>query len=159
MNFSVVSLEKDDENVIIGQAHFIKTVEDLFEAVKNSSPSAKFGIAFCEASGKRLIRFDGNDELLIKRAIDNARRIGAGHVFIIHLADSFPINLIPHIRNVPEVVGLYAATSNPVSVVIGEEGDKRGVMGILDGETPLGVEGKGDIEERKKFLRDIGYKR
>jgi adenosine/AMP kinase len=159
VNFSVVDIEKEDENVILGQSHFIKSVEDLYEAIKNSSPTATFGIAFCEASGRRLIRFDGNDEVLIKRAVKNAEKLGSGHVFIVHLKDSFPINAIPHIRNIPEVLNLYAATSNPLSVVVAEEGDRRGVMGVLDGERPLGVEKIGDIEERKKFLRDIGYKR
>lgn len=159
MNFSIVKIEKEDENVVLGQSHFIKTVEDIYEAIKNSSPTAKFGIAFCEASGKRLIRYDGNDEALIRRAIGNAEKIGAGHVFIIHLKDSFPINLIPHIRGVPEVLNLFAATSNQLSVVVAEEGESRGVMGVLDGERPLGAEGKDDAEERKKFLRDIGYKR
>lgn len=159
MDFSVVDIEKKDENVVLGQSHFIKTVEDLYEAIKNSSPTAKFGIAFCEASGKRLVRFDGNDEELVKRAVKNAERIGAGHVFIIHLRDSFPINVIPHIRTIPELVGLYAATSNPLSVVIAEEGEKRGVVGVMDGDRPLGVEGEEDARERRKFLRDIGYKK
>ncbi|MGC8561761.1 MAG: adenosine-specific kinase [Thermoplasmata archaeon] len=159
MNFSVVDIEKDEENVIIGQSHFIKTIEDLYEAVKNSSPSAKFGIAFCEASGKRLIRFDGNDDTLIKRAVRNADKIGAGHAFIIHLADAFPINVIPHIRNVSEVVNLYAATSNPISVIIAENGESRGIVGVMDGQKPLGIESEEDALERSKFLRDIGYKR
>lgn len=159
MNFSVVNIEKDEENVIIGQSHFIKTVEDLYEAVRNSSPSAKFGIAFCEASGKRLIRFDGNDDALVKRAVRNAERIGAGHAFIIHLADAFPINVIPHIKNVPEVLNLYAATSNTISVLIAEEGEGRGIIGVIDGQKPLGTEREGDAAERRKFLRDIGYKR
>jgi hypothetical protein len=159
VDFSVVSIEKEDENIVLGQSHFIKTVEDLYEALKNSSSTAKFGIAFCEASGKRLIRFDGNDEILIKRAVKNAERLGAGHVFIIHLSDSFPINVIPHIRNVPEVLGLYAATSNPISVVIAEDGEKRGVVGVLDGEKPLGVEKDDDKRERSEFLRTIGYKK
>lgn len=159
MDFSIVKIEKDDENVVLGQSHFIKTVEDLYEAVKNSSPTAKFGIAFCEASGKRLIRYDGNDEALIRRAVRNAEKLAAGHVFIIHLRDSFPINLLPHIKNVPEVLNIYAATSNPLSVVIGEEGESRGVMGVFDGERPLGIENEGDIKERKEFLRNIGYKR
>ncbi|MEM0135252.1 MAG: adenosine-specific kinase [Thermoplasmatales archaeon] len=159
MNFSVVKIEKNDENVIIGQSHFIKTIEDLYEAIKNSSPSAKFGIAFCEASGKRLIRFEGNDDDLVKRAIDNAKKLGAGHIFVIHLSDSFPINVIPHIRSIPEVLNLFVATSNAISVIIAEEGESRGIMGVLDGEKPLDVEKERDIEERKKFLRDVGYKR
>jgi adenosine/AMP kinase len=159
VNFSVVHIEKDDENVVLGQSHFIKTVEDLYEAIKNSSPSAKFGIAFCEASGKRLIRFDGNDDALTKRAVRNAEKLGAGHVFIIHLRDSFPINIIPHLRGVPEVLSLFAATSNSLSVIIGEDGDSRGVIGVLDGDRPLGVEKDEDIKERQEFLRNIGYKK
>jgi adenosine/AMP kinase len=159
VNFSVVKIEKEDENVVLGQSHFIKTVEDLYEAVKNSSPTAKFGIAFCEASGKRLIRRDGNDDELIGRAVRNAERLGAGHVFIIHLRDSFPINLTPHLRNVPEILSLYAATSNPLSVIVAEEGESRGVMGVLDGEKPVGTETEDDVRERKDFLRNIGYKK
>jgi adenosine/AMP kinase len=159
VNFSVVNIEKGDENIILGQSHFIKSVEDIYEAVKNSSPSAKFGIAFCEASGKRLIRFDGNDEELIKRAVKNAGNIAAGHVFIIHLKDSFPINIIPHLRSVPEILNLFAATSNDISVIVAEDGEKRGVMGVLDGERPLGVETEEDMKERGEFLRRIGYKK
>ncbi|MEM0128444.1 MAG: adenosine-specific kinase [Thermoplasmatales archaeon] len=159
MNFSTVKIEKEDEDVIIGQSHFIKTVEDLYEALKNSSPHVKFGIAFCEASGKRLIRFDGNDETLTKRAIKNAGEIGAGHIFIIHLKDSFPINVIPHIRSVPEVLTLYAATSNELSVVVAEEGEKRGIVAVMDGERPKGLETEADKKERQDFLRNIGYKR
>ena len=159
MNLIVVNIEKEEENVIVGQAHFIKTIEDLYESIKNSSPTAKFGIAFCEASGKRLIRFDGNDETLTQRAVRNAERLAAGHVFVIHLESSFPINVIPHIRNVPEVLNIFAATSNPISVVVAEDGDRRGVMGVLDGERPLGVEKDEDVKERRELLRKIGYKR
>ncbi|MEM0167128.1 MAG: adenosine-specific kinase [Thermoplasmatales archaeon] len=159
MNFDIVKIEKENEDVIVGQSHFIKTVEDLYEAIKNSSPSAKFGIAFCEASGKRLIRFDGNDELLINRAVRNAGAIAAGHTFIIHLKDSFPINVIPHIRSVPEVVQLYAATSNDILIVVAEENGRRGIAAVMDGETPKGVETEADRKERHNFLRDIGYKR
>ncbi|MGC8645591.1 MAG: adenosine-specific kinase [Thermoplasmata archaeon] len=159
MNFYTVKIEKGEENVILGQSHFIKTVEDLYEAIKNSSPNAKFGIAFCEASGKRLVRFEGNDDELMKRAIRNASAIGAGHTFIIHLRDAFPINVIPHIRSVPEVLFLYAATSNPLKVIVAEEGEMRGVAGVMDGEVPKGVESEEDRRERQGFLRDIGYKR
>ena len=159
MNFNTVKVEKEEENVIIGQSHFIKTVEDLYEALKNSSPQAKFGIAFCEASGKRLVRFDGNDDELIRRAVKNAVAIGAGHTFIIHLRDSFPINAIPHIRAVPEVLMLYAATSNPLNVIVAEEGDMRGIVGVMDGQSPIGIESDNDRKERQRFLRDIGYKR
>lgn len=159
MDFSVITIEKGEENVILGQSHFIKTVEDLYEAIKNSSPSARFGIAFCEASGKRLIRYDGNDDELIERAAKNAAKVASGHFFIIHLVDSFPINVIPHIKNVPEVLNLFAATSNEVSVIVAEDGERRGVAGVMDGEKPLGIENEEDIRERGEFLRKIGYKR
>lgn len=159
MEIFIVSVEKGEENVILGQTHFIKTVEDLYEGIKNSSPSAKFGIAFCEASGKRLIRFDGNDDELVAKAIKNAESIGAGHAFIIHLKDAFPINLMPHLKNIPEILTIFAATSNDLSVIIGEEGTKRGILGVMDGDKPLGFEKEQDIAERKEFLRKIGYKR
>lgn len=159
MEIFTVSVEKGEENVILGQSHFIKTVEDIYEGIKNASPSAKFGIAFCEASGKRLIRFDGNDKELTDRAVKNAEKIGVGHSFIIHLSEGFPINLIPHLRNIPEIVTLFAATSNDLTVVIGDEGEKRGILGVLDGDKPLGIEKEEDKIERKEFLREIGYKR
>ncbi len=159
MDIRLIKIDKNDENVIVGQSHFIKSVEDFYEAVKNSSPSAKFGIAFCEASGKRLIRTDGNDEELISRAAKNAQKIGAGHSFMIHLKDSFPINVIPHLRNTPEMVSIFAATSNELTVLVAEEGERRGIIGVLDGETPLGIEGEEDKKERREFLRNIGYKR
>lgn len=159
MDFSVVNIEKDEENVILGQSHFIKSVEDIYEAIVNASPNAKFGVAFCEASGKRLIRFDGNDDALVKRAVKNAERIASGHTFIIHLKDSFPINIMPHIKSVPEVVTIFAATSNPLYVIVATDGERRGVMGVMDGEKPLGIEKGEDLRERKEFLRKIGYKR
>lgn len=159
MEFFSVKIEKGDENVILGQTHFIKTVEDIYEALKNSSASSRFGIAFCEASGKRLIRKDGNDDELMSRATKNAQSIGAGHTFIIHLRNAFPINVIPHLKYVPEIVTIYAATSNDLTVLVAQEDGKRGVIGVLDGDGPLGVEGEEDMKERKEFLRKIGYKR
>jgi adenosine/AMP kinase len=159
MDIISVRLEKEEENVILGQSHFIKSVEDIYESIESASPSAKFGLAFCEASGKRLIRFDGNDKLLTERAIRNAMKIGAGHSFIIHLKDAFPINVLPHIRNVPEILNIYAATSNDLSVIVAEDSGRRGIIGVIDGEGPLGVEGEDDIRERQEFLRKIGYKR
>jgi len=146
-------------NVIIGQLHFIKTVEDLYETLSSSSPHIKFGIAFNEASGKRLIRYDGNDEDLIKLAIEQAKKIGAGHVFVIYLKNGYPINVLNRIKNVDEVVRIFAATANPLQVLVAETDQGRGIIGVIDGYTPLGVESESDIKERKEFLRKIGYKR
>jgi adenosine/AMP kinase len=146
-------------NVIIGQSHFIKTVEDLYEALITSVPGIKFGIAFCEASGKRLIRHEGNDEELRRLAIEAARAIGAGHVFVIYIRDAWPINVLNAIKNVHEVVRIYAATANPLQVIVGKTDQGRAVLGVVDGFTPIGVEGEEDIKERREFLRRIGYKR
>lgn len=159
MNIHIIKVEKDEENVIIGQSHFIKTVEDFYEALVTSSPEIKFGIAFCEASGKRLIRHDGNDSELEERAIRNAKNIGAGHSFIIHLKNGYPINVLPHLKMKEELVTLFAASGNDISVVVLEEGEQRGIIGVLDGYSPLGVESEEDKDERKKFLRNIGYKK
>ncbi|AOL15827.1 adenosine monophosphate-protein transferase [Sulfolobus sp. A20] len=146
-------------NVIIGQSHFIKTVEDLYETLSSSSPNLKFGIAFNEASGKRLIRYDGNDGDLIKLAIEQAKKIGAGHLFVIYLKNGYPINVLNRIKNTDEVVRIFAATANPLQVLVAETDQGRGVIGVVDGYTPLGVETESDIKERKEFLRKIGYKR
>lgn len=146
-------------NVILGQAHFIKTVEDLYEAVVNAVPGVKFGLAFCESSGPRLVRYDGNDEEAVKFAIEAARNIAAGHFFIIYLKNAYPINVIDRIKAVPEVVNLYAATGNPVEVIVGETEQGRAILGIIDGYKTLGVETEKDIKERKQFLRKLGYKR
>jgi len=160
MGIFTVDIEKPDEeiNVIIGQTHFIKSTEDLYETLVTSVPGAKFGLAFCEASGKRLIRYEGNDDILIKYAIKNAEKVGAGHFFIILLKNLFPINVLNAIKNVQEVLTIYAATANPLKVIIYEEGDMRGVLGVIDGYKPLGVENDQDKKERKEFLRKIGYK-
>lgn len=149
----------ENTNVIIGQAHFIKTVEDLYEALVTSTPNIKFGLAFCEASQKRLIRYDGNDEELKKYAIDAAKRIAAGHVFVIYIRNAWPINVLNALKQVQEVVTLYAATANPLQVIIVETDQGRGIIGVVDGYTPIGVEEERDIAERKEFLRKIGYKR
>ncbi|ABP96137.1 protein of unknown function DUF355 [Metallosphaera sedula] len=146
-------------NVIIGHSHFIKTVEDLYETLASSSPSLKFGIAFSEASGKRLIRYDGNDEELTKLAIENCRRISAGHTFVIYIRNGYPINVLNRIKAVEEVVRIHAATANPLQVVVAETEQGRGVLGVIDGMTPLGVESESDIKERKEILRKFGYKR
>ncbi len=146
-------------NIVLGQAHFIKTVEDLYEAVVNAVPNVKFGLAFCESSGPRLIRYDGNDEEATKLAVEAARKVATGHFFVIYLKNAYPINVIDRIRAVPEVVTLYAATGNPVQIIVGETDQGRAVLGIVDGYKSLGVEGEKEKEERRKFLREIGYKR
>jgi len=160
IKFDIVDVPiPEGANVIIGHAHFIKTVEDLYEALVNSVPGIKFGIAFCEASGKRLVRHEGNDEELRKLAVDVALRIGAGHTFVVYIRSAYPINVLNAIKHVPEVVRLHAATANPLKVVVAEvEPERRGVIGVIDGHSPLGVEGDRDREERKAFLRKIGYK-
>ncbi len=146
-------------NVIIGQSHFIKTVEDLYEALATSSPHLKFGIAFNEASGKRLIRTDGNDQELIKLAVEQAKKIGAGHTFVIYIKNGYPINVLNTIKNVQEVVRIFAATANPLQVLVAETDQGRGIIGVVDGFTPLGVETEEDVKERKELLRKFGYKR
>lgn len=146
-------------NVIVGQTHFIKTVEDLYEALITSSPGIRFGIGFCEASGKRLVRHDGNDEELRKLAAETALKIAAGHVFVIYLRNAWPINVLNAIKNVQEVVSIYAATANPLQLVIAETKQGRGVLGVIDGFKSLGIETDKDIEERKELLRRLGYKR
>jgi adenosine/AMP kinase len=146
-------------NIILGQSHFIKTVEDLYEAMMNSTPNIKFGLAFCESSGPCLIRHDGNDEELRRVAIENASKLSAGHCFVIMMKDAYPINVLDRVKAVPEVVNIYCATSNPVQVIIGETEQGRAILGVVDGAKSKGVEGDKEIEERKQFLRKIGYKR
>ncbi len=146
-------------NIIIGQSHFIKTVEDVYEAIVNSVPNAKFGIAFCESSGKRLVRVDGNDEDLKRAAADNALKVGAGHTFVVLIRDAWPINVLNALKQVPEVVTLYCATANPVQVIVAETDQGRALLGVVDGMRPVGVEGPEDVKERVEFLRKIGYKR
>ena len=149
----------ENANVIIGQSHFIKTVEDLYEAVVGTVPQAKFGVAFCEASGPCLIRVDGNDETLKKVATDNARRIGAGHTFVLVVRDAYPINLLGRIKDVQEVCGIFCATANPLDVLVAGNERGRGIVGVIDGERPKGVEGERDIADRVAMLRKFGYKR
>ena len=151
--------DKNVVNVIIGHSHFIKSVEDIYEALITSAPNIKFGLAFIEASGKRLVRVEGNDEELKKLASEVALKIGAGHTFIIYLRNAWPINVLNALKLTQEVTRIYTATANPVQVVIAETDQGRAVLGVVDGFTPLGVEGPEDIEERKRFLREIGYKR
>ncbi|HDD33875.1 MAG TPA: adenosine monophosphate-protein transferase [Thermofilaceae archaeon] len=156
----VVSVEvPKGVNVILGQSHFIKSVEDIYEAIVNSVPTARFGLAFCEASGDRLVRVEGNEEELKKLAAQTALKVGAGHFFIVYLRDAWPINVLNSIKQVPEVVTLYCATSNPVQVLVAETDQGRAVIGVIDGYKPLGVEDESKIRERVEFLRRIGYKR
>jgi len=149
----------DGANVIVGQSHFIKTVEDLYEAIVNTNPTIKFGIAFNEASGPCLIRHDGNDAELIACAVENAERAAAGHLFVIVLRGGFPINILGRIKDVPEVVNLFCATANPVALIVAESETGRGVLGVIDGQSPKGIETAEDIVARQEFLRKIGYKR
>ncbi len=160
MNISSVRLEfPTDANIVLGQAHFIKTVEDLYEAMVSSVPGAKFGIAFCEASQERLVRTDGNDTELVDLAAKNALAVGAGHSFIIIMKDAFPINVLPRIRDCPEVCRIFCATANPLEVLLVETEQGRAIVGVVDGLTPVGVEGAEEVKKRKDFLRAIGYKR
>ena len=149
----------ESANVIIGQTHFIKSVEDLYEAIVGTVPGAKFGIAFCEASGPCLVRVEGNDDKLRKLAAENALKIGAGHTFIVILENAYPINVLNRIKEVQEVCTIFCATANPVDVIVAENERGRGVVGVIDGEKPKGVETATDAEDRKTFLRKIGYKR
>ncbi len=148
-----------DANVIFGQTHFIKTVEDLYEVLVESSPSVKFGIAFCEASQKRLIRTDGNNDDLIERAAKAAFDVACGHTFFIYMKEGFPVNVLNRIKNVSEVCRVFCATANPLEVIVAETDLGRGVLAVIDGLAPLGIETEADKKERMEFLRTIGYKR
>ena len=160
MDLSLVTIEKPEmTNFVLGQSHFIKTVEDMHEGVVTAVPNIKFGLAFCEASGKRLVRWSGTDPEMIELAKQNSLAIGAGHSFILFLGDGFfPINVLHAIRRVPEVCHIFCATANPTQVIIAETEQGRGIMGVIDGGSPLGVEGDEDIAWRTGFLRQIGYK-
>jgi uncharacterized protein len=159
MELTAVPIERpDDLNVIVGQAHFIKTVEDLHEALVGVSPHLRFGIAFCEASGPRLIRRSGNDEDLVALAVRNAEAVGAGHSFIVFLRDGFPVNVLNALKLVPEVCTIFCATANPVEIIVVETELGRGVIGVVDGLVPTGVETQIDEADRKALLRQIGYK-
>jgi uncharacterized protein len=159
MEFKLVQIEKPEEtNFILGQSHFIKTVEDVYEALVTSVPGIQFGFAFCEASQKCLVRWCGTDEEMIKLAKKNAMNLSAGHVFILFLKNVFPISVLQTIKNVQEIVRVFCATANPTQVILAETEQGRGVMGVIDGESTLGIEGDEDIKERKDFLRMIGYK-
>ncbi|MCS7338307.1 MAG: adenosine-specific kinase [Verrucomicrobiae bacterium] len=157
---SIVQIEKPDPiNFILGQSHFIKTVEDVHEALVTAVPGIKFGLAFCESSGKCLIRLTGTDQAMIELARKNALAIGAGHTFILFLAEGYyPINVLNVVKQVPEVCRIFCATANPVQVVIAETGQGRGILGVIDGQAPKGVESDEDVNWRKSFLRKLGYK-
>jgi hypothetical protein len=161
LDFEVVEIERPDDfkvNVIIGTSHFIKTVEDVHEALVAVNPDISFGLAFCEASGDRLIRTTGTDDEMVDWAIKNADAIGAGHSFVLFLDGTFPINIMDSLRKVREIVTLYCATANPLEVVVAETDQGRGIMGVIDGQSPVGVETQEKVEERQKLLRELGYK-
>ncbi|MBK9696429.1 MAG: adenosine-specific kinase [Propionibacteriaceae bacterium] len=159
LSWDVVPIEKpDDVNVVIGQAHFIKTVDDLHEALAGVSPSLRFGVAFCEASGPRLVRRSGNDPELVDLATRNASALAAGHCFVIFLRDGFPLNVLNPVKAVAEVCAIFCATANPVDVLVAVTARGRGIVGVVDGEPPLGVETDADVVERRSLLRAIGYK-
>lgn len=149
----------EDGNIIVGQSHFIKTVEDIYEAIVNTSAHLKFGLAFNEASGACLIRCDGNDDELQQSAVANAVEIGAGHVFVVVLRNGFPINVLGRIQAVPEVANIYCATANPVEVIVAETEQGRGILGVIDGSSPRGVESASDAKARVELLQRFGYKR
>jgi uncharacterized protein len=159
VSFEIVAVAKpEDANVIVGQAHFIKTVDDLHEAVVGVSSQILFGVAFCEASGARLVRASGNDDELVGIATANAQAIGAGHSFVVLLRNGFPVNVLNPIKAVPEVCTIYCATANQLDVVIVQTDRGRGIVGVIDGSPPVGVEGADDVMARRALLRDIGYK-
>lgn len=160
MEIKIVAIEKPENiNFILGQSHFIKTVEDIHEALVNTVPGIKFGLAFCEASGKCLVRFSGTDNAMEVLATKNALELGAGHSFIIFLADGFyPINVLNTVKNVPEVAHIFCATANPVQVIVAETELGRGILGVIDGASPKGLEDITEKDWRKNFLRMIGYK-
>lgn len=159
MKFLNIAIEKPEEiNFILAQSHFIKTVEDCYETLVEAVPGIKFGLAFCEASGERLIRKAGTDEEMIKLAVENAKNIGAGHSLFIFLKNAFPINVLNRIKNLSEVTHIYCATANPTEIIVAETKQGRGIMGVIDGGSPVGVENEKEEKERKEFLRKIGYK-
>ncbi|MEE8167809.1 MAG: adenosine-specific kinase [Candidatus Hydrothermarchaeales archaeon] len=159
MELKTVRIEKpEDTNIILGQSHFIKTVEDLYEVMVTSVPNAKFGIAFCESSGPCLVRVEGNDDELRNIASKNAYTLAAGHSFIIVMRDAFPVNVLNAVKSVPEVCSIYCATANDVEVIIAETEQGRGILGVVDGLKSKGIEAEKDVKERKEFLRKIGYK-
>lgn len=159
LELKLVKIKKPEEvNLILGQSHFIKTVEDLYEALVNNVPTIKFGLAFVESSGACKVRSEGNDPELKKLAEDNALEIAAGHSFLVFIRNAYPINVLNAIKNTPEVCGLYCASANPVEVIIAESQMGRGILGVIDGLKPKGIESEEDIVWRREFLRKLGYK-
>jgi uncharacterized protein len=159
MELKTIKISKPaDANVIVGQAHFIKTIEDIYEALAQAVPGIKFGLAFNEASGPCLVRHTGTDAALEKAAIEAASAIGAGHVFVVLLGNAFPVNVLNQIKSVTEVCTIFCATANPLSLIVAEEGEGRGVLGVIDGSSPKGVEGEAAQAERRAMLRRFGYK-
>ncbi len=160
LEFKSVRMEfPADANIIVGQSHFIKTVEDLYEAVATTVPQAKFGLAFNESSGACLTRADGNDQALREAAVKNAQALAAGHTFVLILQNAYPINVLNAIRNVPEVCSIFCATANPVEIIVAKSDQGQGIMGVIDGSSPQGVEQEADVAWRRDLLRKIGYKR
>ncbi len=160
MKLDEVRIEPPAKNqIVIGQAHFIKSVEDLYETLATSMPGLMFGVAFCEASGKALVRYDGSENALAKLAAGYAGKIGAGHSFVVVLKGAYPINVLNRLKSVEEVATIFCATSNPVTVVVADSAQGRGILGVIDGVAPKGTEAAEDREERRAFLRKIGYKR
>ena len=159
VDLELIKVDKPENlNVIIGHSHFIKTVEDVYEVLAGSMPSIKFGIAFSEASGKCLVRTEGNDPDLIKIAAGNTLRVGCGHMFFVALKESYPINVLNQIKNVPEVCRIFCASANPLEVIVAKTEQGRAILGVVDGFSPKGIEGEEDSRERKLFLRKFGYK-
>ena len=159
MNLSIVRIEKPEAiNFILGHSHFIKTIEDLYEAIVQTNPSMRFGIAFCEASGPTLVRWAGNDEAMVALAQTNAMALGAGHSFLIFMDKGFPVNILNAVKMVPEVCRIHCATSNPTEVIVAETEQGRAILGVVDGSRSKGIETDADIAHRKEFLRMIGYK-
>jgi adenosine/AMP kinase len=160
MKIEEVNLEVPEGcQLILGQAHFIKSVEDLYEAIATSMPGIQFGVAFCEASGKSLVRSDGSNQEMVSKAQSFALKLRAGHSFVVTLKEAFPINVLNRLKNVEEVASIYCATSNPVTVIVADAGEGRGILGVIDGVQPKGLESEIDRKERHEFLRKIGYKR
>jgi len=159
MELEAVRIEKPENlNFILGQSHFIKTVEDVHEALVQAVPGIQFGLAFCEASGPRLVRRSGTDPEMIELAVKNILKIGAGHSFIIFLKNAFPVNVLPILRQVSEICQIFCATANPAEVIVSSTELGRGILGVIDGQSPLGIETEDDVRKRKEFLRKIGYK-
>ena len=159
MDLQIVPVDKPaGMNVILGQAHFVKTVEDLHEALVGAVPQVRFGLAFCEASGPRLVRRSGNDDDLVALATANALAVGAGHSFLVFLQDAFPVNVLNQVKQVPEVCRIFAATANDLQVIVAQTDLGRAILGVVDGETPLGVETEADVTDRQRLLRALGYK-